>query len=88
LEDILLKIKGIKAKAGSSEIFKRTLPKPNGLNTVAFLEKAVDKMGISSSEIMKIAQDLYESGYISYPRTESTMYADDFEFDDVLEELT
>ncbi|OPY31086.1 MAG: Reverse gyrase [Methanomassiliicoccales archaeon PtaU1.Bin124] len=42
-------------------------------NTTMFLAEA-NKMGISPSLAMKIAEDLYTSGYISYPRTDNTVY--------------
>jgi len=42
-------------------------------NTTMFLAEA-NKMGISASIAMKLAEDLYTSGYISYPRTDNTVY--------------
>ena len=42
-------------------------------NTTMFLAEA-NKMGISPSLAMKLAEDLYTSGYISYPRTDNTVY--------------
>jgi DNA topoisomerase III len=36
---------------------------------------------------MHVAERLYLSGYISYPRTESTHYADSFNFDSIINNL-
>lgn len=43
--------------------------RPFPLTTVTFQKLATDKLRISSAEAMKIAEKLYTSGYISYPRT-------------------
>jgi DNA topoisomerase-3 len=40
--------------------------------------------GISSDKCMKIAENLYLGGYITYPRTESTQYSENFEFMDIV----
>ena len=36
---------------------------------------------------MHIAEKLYQSGYISYPRTESTKYANSFNFQEIVNNL-
>lgn len=38
------------------------------------LQVEANRIGISPSLAMKLAEDLYTSGYISYPRTENTVY--------------
>lgn len=48
--------------------------RPFPLTTVTFQKLATDKLRISSAEAMKIAQKLYTSGYISYPRTETNAF--------------
>ena len=37
---------------------------------------------------MHVAEKLYLSGYLTYPRTESTSYPDNFEFDSIVKALT
>ena len=56
-----------------------------GLNTVKLLKVASSAFGVSSHHAMKTAESLYLSGYISYPRTESTTYSSNFNFVEILE---
>jgi DNA topoisomerase-1 len=46
---------------------------PPPFNTTMMLAEAV-KIGLTASLAMKIAEDLYTAGYISYPRTDNTVY--------------
>ncbi len=46
---------------------------PAPFNTTEFLSAAA-ALGISTSTAMNIAEDLYIHGYISYPRTDNTVY--------------
>lgn len=46
---------------------------PHPFNTTTFL-KAANSLGLTASRAMSIAEDLYTSGYISYPRTDNTVY--------------
>ncbi|KAJ9471097.1 putative uncharacterized protein LOC100215195 [Diplonema papillatum] len=62
----------------------RTLWPPVALNTVQMLKSASTGLGLSPQEAMKIAEGLYTSGYISYPRTESTRYPSTFRAEPVL----
>ena len=41
---------------------------------MAFQKLATDKLRLSSAEAMKIAEKLYMSGMISYPRTETNAF--------------
>jgi DNA topoisomerase-1 len=47
---------------------------PTPLNTTAFTTDASSRLGITPSRAMRIAEDLYMDGYISYPRTDNTVY--------------
>jgi DNA topoisomerase-1 len=53
---------------------------PNPLNTTEFLKRASKFLGISPEVALELAEQLYLSGFTSYPRTETNKYADDFDF--------
>lgn len=55
----------------SDEIKKNRPPIP--FNTTGLLTEAT-KLGLSASRAMSIAEELYTEGYISYPRTDNTVY--------------
>ena len=59
---------------------------PPPFNTTMLLAEAV-KMGMSASLAMKVAEDLYTSGYISYPRTDNTVYPRSLGLRTILEKL-
>ncbi len=50
-----------------------TRPPPTPFNTTGFLTAAAS-LGIGPSRAARIAEDLYTDGYISYPRTDNTVY--------------
>jgi DNA topoisomerase I len=50
-----------------------TRPPPTPFNTTGFLTAAAS-LGIGPSRAARIAEDLYTNGYISYPRTDNTVY--------------
>ncbi|HEX6586974.1 MAG TPA: DNA topoisomerase I [Solirubrobacterales bacterium] len=53
---------------------KGTRKPPTPLNTTAFTTDASSRLGITPSRAMRIAEDLYMDGYVSYPRTDNTVY--------------
>ncbi len=55
-------------------------------DTTSFLSEAT-KMGISAARAMKIAEDLYMAGYISYPRTDNTVYPKSLNIKSILNSL-
>ncbi|XP_064634025.1 DNA topoisomerase 3-alpha-like [Lineus longissimus] len=52
--------------------------RPTALDTVELEKLASRKLRISAKETMKIAEKLYTSGFISYPRTETNIFPEDF----------
>jgi DNA topoisomerase I len=53
---------------------RNTRKPPTPLNTTAFTSDASNRLGITPARAMRIAEDLYMDGFISYPRTDNTVY--------------
>ncbi|XP_076113744.1 DNA topoisomerase 3-beta-1-like [Mytilus galloprovincialis] len=53
--------------------------RPQALNTIEMLRSASSGLGISPQHTMQVAERLYTQGYISYPRTETTQYPENFD---------
>jgi DNA topoisomerase I len=53
---------------------RNTRRPPTPLNTTAFTTDASSRLGITPASAMRIAEDLYMDGFISYPRTDNTVY--------------
>ncbi|MFW6436511.1 MAG: DNA topoisomerase I [Halococcoides sp.] len=76
----------------------RTDRPPTPFDTTAFIS-AAGSLGYSAQRAMSIAEELYTDGYVSYPRTDNTVYPDDLDprerigafegspFDDAVERL-
>jgi DNA topoisomerase-1 len=47
---------------------------PTPYNTTALTTDASSRLGITPSRAMRLAEDLYMDGFISYPRTDNTVY--------------
>ncbi|MEF8978617.1 MAG: DNA topoisomerase I, partial [Haloarculaceae archaeon] len=62
----------------------RTDTPPAPFKTTAFIS-AAGSLGYSAQRAMSIAEDLYTAGYITYPRTDNTVYPDDLEPDSLLD---
>jgi DNA topoisomerase-1 len=64
---------------------QREIP-PSPFNTTSFLE-SVSYLKISAARAMIIAEELYMSGLISYPRTDNTVYPQSLNIKGILEKL-
>ena len=59
---------------------------PPPFNTTMFVTEA-NRLGFGAAQAMRIAEDLYQSGFISYPRTDNTVYPSSVSLRSVLEKL-
>jgi DNA topoisomerase-1 len=59
---------------------------PIPYNTTTFLRDAT-RQGLTASKAMSIAEDLYTNGFISYPRTDNTVYPKSLSLRGILETL-
>lgn len=59
---------------------------PVPFNTTLFVSEAT-KLGFGAAQVMRIAEDLYVQGLISYPRTDNTVYPRSLKAQNVLEML-
>ena len=62
---------GVVAELGSRRSSRKP---PAPFNTTAFSAEASSRLGITPSRAMQLAEDLYMDGFISYPRTDNTVY--------------
>ena len=86
-EVVLKKAKG--AKGGVVKEYARnekTERGPPPFNTTMFVTEA-NRLGLGAAYAMRIAETLYTSGYISYPRTDNTVYPPTLSLKGVLEKL-
>jgi DNA topoisomerase-1 len=62
----------------------RTDTPPAPFNTTQFI-RAAGSVGYSAQRAMSIAEDLYTAGYVTYPRTDNTVYPEDLDPRELLE---
>src|SRR6056297_2016575 len=65
----------------------RTDNPPDPFNTTAFIS-AAGSLGYSAQRAMSIAEELYTAGYMTYPRTDNTVYPDDLDPEELLDAFT
>jgi DNA topoisomerase-1 len=63
---------------------RRTDDPPEPFNTTQYI-RAAGSLGLSAQKAMSVAEELYTAGYITYPRTDNTVYPDDLDPSDLLE---
>jgi DNA topoisomerase-1 len=59
---------------------------PVPLDTTGFIVAAA-RIGFSAAGAMRVAEDLYMNGYISYPRTDNTVYPQTLDLNSILKAL-
>jgi DNA topoisomerase I len=67
---------------------KNTRKPPTPYNTTAFSTDASSRLGITPASAMRIAEDLYMDGFISYPRTDNTVYPSSLPVRELITSLT
>jgi len=79
----------VNGQAGVTKAFEKSeqrIPKPPPFNTTEFLREA-SRLGVNPARAMSIAESLYVKGYISYPRTDNTVYQRSISLTGVLKKL-
>ncbi len=69
---------------------KRTtkkVPRPAPFSTTSFISAATS-LGMGASAAMRVAESLYMGGYISYPRTDNTVYPATLDLREILQAFT
>ena len=58
--------------------------RPYAMDTVSFERLASSKLRINAKKAMQVAEKLYTSGYISYPRTETNKFPPEIKLNDLI----
>ncbi|MBI4394457.1 MAG: DNA topoisomerase I [Euryarchaeota archaeon] len=73
-------------KVLSADLTEKRERPPDPFNTTHFLTAATS-IGFSAARAMSLAEDLYTNGYISYPRTDNTVYPESLDLREILQRL-
>ncbi|MFN3804564.1 MAG: DNA topoisomerase [Pyrobaculum sp.] len=65
----------------------RQISPPEPLDTIELERRSSRWLGIGAKKALDVAEELYRAGYISYPRTETTIYPPTLDLRGVLQEL-
>lgn len=60
---------------------------PTPFDTTSYIV-AAGRIGFSAAEAMRLAEDLYMNGYLSYPRTDNTVYPKSLDLEAILASLS
>lgn len=77
VKEIVDKIKGKKYKVVDIKVTEKTKNPPPPFTTSSLQQDASRRLGFAVKKTMMLAQRLYESGFITYMRTDSTRVSDD-----------
>ncbi|KAM0679784.1 Karyopherin transporter [Glugoides intestinalis] len=80
-------LEGAKAVIVDKKTSNKEKYKPLPLRTVEFQKVCSSYYKIDGHKLMEIAEKLYNSGYISYPRTETDAYPKNFGFSTIINKL-
>ncbi|NHJ01155.1 MAG: hypothetical protein EAX86_03390 [Candidatus Heimdallarchaeota archaeon] len=89
LNKILIRIEGSRTglvKDFSTRVTK--IPPPRPLNTTDALGILTKELKVKAESALNLLTDLYEEGFISYPRTENRRFKDNFPHVPILEKLS
>jgi DNA topoisomerase-1 len=88
-ESELLKFQQLKGKKAiaRTEIKQEELPSPTPFDLTTLQTEAYKYCGLTPSQTLKIAQQLYLDGLISYPRTSSQEYPESIGYEKILKDL-
>jgi len=65
---------------------EKKIPRPPPFNTTSYL-RAASSIGVGTSQATSIAENLYQEGLISYPRTDNTVYPPSLDLKEILDKL-
>jgi DNA topoisomerase I len=82
---VFAKVEGAKsATVTAFDTKPKTEAAPSPFNTTSF-QMAASNIGMTAARAMEVAEALYMAGYISYPRTDNTVYPKDENLEEILE---
>jgi DNA topoisomerase-1 len=75
------------ARVTSIKSTSRKISRPAPFNTTSFITAATG-VGLAAATAMRVAEDLYMKGFISYPRTDNTVYPNSLDLREILQTLS